>query len=86
MELILDQNLMTNGKVSRNEQVFGEKIGIMGKIFGCWHRELSRPFTNKRSSYRSCLSCGAMKRFDTESLKTFGPFYHPPVVSPETVR
>jgi hypothetical protein len=59
--------------------VFGEKIGIMGKLFGCWHKELSRPFTNRRTSYRSCLNCGALKKFDTENLKTSGPFYYPNV-------
>ena len=25
--------------------VFGEKVGLMGKIFGCGHEELSRPFS-----------------------------------------
>jgi len=25
--------------------VFGEKVGLMGKIFGCGHEELNRPFS-----------------------------------------
>jgi hypothetical protein len=68
------------------EKAFGEKIGLIGKLFGCWHKELSRPFTNEKSSYRVCLSCGAMKQFDTSNLKTYGPFYHPPAISLEIKR
>lgn len=86
MELVLDQNRLTEVATFGNDRVFGEKIGIMGKLFGCWHKELSRPFSNRKSSYRACLNCGAMKRFDTENLKTFGPFYYPPVVSPDARR
>ena len=86
MELVLDQNRLTEVATFSNDRVFGEKIGIMGKLFGCWHKELSRPFSNRKSSYRACLNCGAMKRFDTENLKTFGPFYYPPVVSPDARR
>lgn len=86
MELVFDQNRISAAATFGEGNIFGERIGLFGKLFGCWHKELSRPFTNKRSSYRSCLNCGALKRFDTESLKTFGPFYYPPVISPEAKR
>lgn len=81
MQAILDQNLIADTVINRTEGLFGDKIGIFGKIFGCWHKELSRPFTAKRSSYRACLDCGARKRFDSDSLRTIGPFYYPPAVS-----
>lgn len=57
---------------------FGRKIGLIGRLFGCNHRDLSRPFTREKVSYRSCLGCGARKKFDAESLVTYGSFYYPP--------
>ncbi len=59
-------------------QVFGEKVGILVRLFGCGHRNLSRPFSHKRTAYRACLQCGARKRFDTQTLRTFGGFYNSP--------
>lgn len=81
----LEQNLIAQSVLNRTENVFGDKIGFMGKLFGCWHKELSRPFTNKKSSYRACLNCGALKKFDTETLKTVGPFYYPPTISRDKI-
>lgn len=81
MELILEQNRIAQAVLNRTDKVFGDKIGIMGKLFGCWHKELSRPFSNQNESYRACLNCGARKQFDAENLKTFGPFYYPPIIS-----
>jgi len=34
--------------------VFGEKVGLMGKIFGCGHEELSRPFSRSDIGFREC--------------------------------
>ncbi len=82
MNQVLDQNRIAQTLLEKGNRVFGEKIGIMGKIFGCWHKRLTRPFTNQKASYRACLECGALKRFDTETLQTVGPFYYPPVISP----
>jgi len=61
-------------------QVFGEKVGLFGKVFGCWHEKLSRPFSQEKIAYRSCLECGARKQFDSETLETHGAFYFPPLV------
>ena len=83
MELVLEQNQIAKTVLNNNEQIFGERIGIMGKIFGCWHKKLTRPFTVQKSSYRACLECGARKKFDTDTLKTVGPFYYPPAISLE---
>ena len=83
MNIVLEQNRIAQSILNRTDRVFGEKIGIMGKIFGCWHKQLSRPFTNQKSSYRACLHCGALKRFEPETLKTVGPFYYPPTISLE---
>jgi hypothetical protein len=81
MELVLEQNTIAENILNRTEGVFGDKIGLLGTMFGCWHKELSRPFTSVKESYRVCLDCGARKQFDTQTLKTFGPFYYPPAIT-----
>ena len=60
---------------------FGKKIGVIASLFGCRHNNLSRPFTTNKVSYRTCLSCGARKRFDPEKLVTHRAFYYPPEVA-----
>lgn len=81
MQTFLEQNLIAAAVIDRTNGSFGRKIGVFGKLFGCWHKELSRPFTNKKGSYRTCLICGARKEFDTKSFKTLGTFYYPPSVA-----
>lgn len=81
MEAILDQRRIAQTVLNRTEGAFGTRIGLLGKIFGCWHKNMSRPFTNRNASYRACVDCGARKQFDTQTLKTFGPFYFPPSIS-----
>lgn len=74
--------LWENRKTGKqNRESFGKRIGLFGRLFGCFHRDLSRPFTRESVSYRSCLDCGARKRFDADSLKTYGSFYYPPEVA-----
>lgn len=82
MEAILEQNYIAEMIIDRTDGAFGKKIGIIGKIFGCWHKKMSRPFSNKSGAYRSCLECGARKPFDTKTLRTHGSFYYPPTISP----
>ncbi len=81
MEGILEQNLIAERVIDTTDSSLGTKIGLLGTLFGCWHKDLSRPFTNKKVSYRVCTDCGARKVFDTESFKTLGTFYYPPSVS-----
>jgi hypothetical protein len=81
MQLILEQNFIAENAINRTDGAFGAKIGLFGKIFGCWHSGLSRPFTNAAGSYRVCMECGARRPFDTETLKTFGSFYYPPTIT-----
>lgn len=78
MQAVLEQNTIAESVVNRADDAFGGKIGLLGKLFGCWHKQLSRPFTIGRASYCACLNCGARKRFDTETLRTFGAFHYPP--------
>lgn len=74
MEAVLTQKqVWTKEKIRKTEQ----RVGLLAGIFGCWHKELSRPFTTKNDSYRACLHCGARRHFDPENLRTFGGFYFP---------
>lgn len=51
-------------------------LQMLASIFGCQHRRISRPFTRQGQSYRACLGCGARTRFDLQTWKTSGEFYH----------
>ncbi len=81
MQRILEQNYIAKEIINRTDGAFGARIGIFGKMFGCWHGHLSRPFTSEKESYRVCLECGARKHFDAQTLKTFGSFHYPPAIS-----
>lgn len=86
MQGILEQKLTVTPIAEDVDSLVGKKIGLFGKLFGCWHKQLSRPFTSKNSSYRTCLECGARRKFNPENLKTSGPFYFPPSVKPDPFR
>jgi hypothetical protein len=74
MEAVLEQKqVWKNNKIKKNEK----PVGFFAGIFGCWHKELSRPFTTQKESYRVCTHCGARRHFDPETLETYGQFYFP---------
>lgn len=79
LELVEEQKF-----INKDEQ-FGGKIGLISTLFGCRHKDLSRPFTFATQSYRVCLRCGARRHFDTRTLQTYGAFYFPPVDSNKSV-
>jgi len=47
------------------------------RIFGCWHVNLSRPISRGNETYRTCVACGARRRFDLEQWEMVGSFYYP---------
>lgn len=49
----------------------------MARILGCWHVKMSRPFTRGNETYRTCIACGARRRFDLDHWKMVGSFYYP---------
>ena len=81
MQAILEQNKAAESLINKTDEAFGKKIGLIGALFGCWHKEISRPFTIGNNSYRACVHCGARKHFDTNTLETYGSFHYPPAVS-----
>lgn len=82
--IILDANYkIDENKTAVEHNFFGEKVGLLGKLFGCGHQNLSRPFSKNNVGYRSCLNCGARKQFNPKTLETFGSFYFPPIIKAE---
>jgi hypothetical protein len=56
----------------------GSKVRrVAARIFGCWHLNMSRPFSRGNESYRTCVACGARRLFDLERWKMVGSFYYP---------
>jgi hypothetical protein len=81
MQTIILDNLVESIEIEKKKQgVFGDRVGFLGRLFGCWHENLSRPFVQDKTAYRSCLECGARRQFDPQTLKTHGAFYYPPIV------
>src|SRR5262245_46570700 len=50
--------------------------GLISRLFGCWHRQLSWPFTVDGETYRVCLRCGARRQFKPDVWMTVGGYYH----------
>lgn len=50
---------------------------VVSKIWSCWHRKMSRPFTHDGETYRVCLKCGMRREFDLEAWKTGHSYYFP---------
>ena len=80
MQTILLEDVIGSSRATTDQIVFGKKFGFFGKLFGCWHENLSRPFELNAAIYRTCLQCRARKHFNTETLQTHGTFYYPPIV------
>ena len=50
--------------------------GLMARLFGCRHNQMSRPFSVNGQSYRSCVDCGARRQFNVDSWKMQGDYYY----------
>jgi hypothetical protein len=74
----MKSNGESNLMLAESANFFGRKIGLVATLFGCWHKNLSRPFTYGKESYRVCLNCGARKDFNAETFTTSSSFYYPP--------
>ena len=46
------------------------------RLFGCWHTEMSRPFTRDGETERVCMGCGARRQFDVKSWEMVGTYYY----------
>jgi hypothetical protein len=72
-EALLNQHVLTNHSTGNFLNVAAQRV--VDRVFGCWHHDLSRPFTSSGRTYRVCVKCGMSRRFDTNKWKTFGPYH-----------
>ena len=56
---------------------FAKIENALGRVFGCWHLKMSLPFTRGTDTYRTCVTCGARRRFDLDQWTMVGVFYYP---------
>jgi hypothetical protein len=77
MQAVLEQELV-NPVVARQPEIDGRKVSVLASLFGCWHKHLSRPISDKHSTYQVCAECGARRRYDTDEFRPKGRFYYPP--------
>jgi hypothetical protein len=54
----------------------GKISNFVTRVFGCWHGELSRPFSREGRAYRTCLSCGAQRQFNLGNWEMQGKFFY----------
>jgi len=45
-------------KLPRQQVVKLRLQTVVERLFGCWHRNVSRPFTISGRTYEVCLDCG----------------------------
>jgi hypothetical protein len=75
----MEANQLTNHPSSGQINVshLTEKVGgWLSRVFGCRHKELSRPFSDQGQTYRACLSCGARRQFNLGRWTMQGDFYY----------
>jgi len=73
MEQVIEQ---TRLDISISERFAKMKKGVR-RVFGCWHLKMSLPFTRGAETYRTCVTCGARRRFDLDQWSMVGGFYYP---------
>ena len=62
-------------------QMAGTVSDWLTRVFGCWHTDMSRPFTRDGESYRACLNCGAHRKFDPARWEMVGAYYYKAVMN-----
>jgi hypothetical protein len=63
-------------EVNIMQAVAGKISTFVTRVFGCWHGELSRPFSRGGRAYRKCLSCGAQRQFNLGNWEMQGKFFY----------
>ena len=70
------QAIMGNSNVLQGIPSGGGVGTWFTRLFGCWHRQMSRPFSNQGQTYRTCLNCGAGRKFNVGRWEMQGSFYY----------
>jgi hypothetical protein len=48
---------------------------VFRRLVGCRHSLMSQPYTVNDQPYRTCLECGARRRFDRYTWAKLHPYY-----------
>jgi hypothetical protein len=70
-----------NSYFKQNNPSGGAIGNLMARVFGCWHREMSRPFSSQGQTYRTCLHCGARRQFNLGRWEMQGRYYYRPAAN-----
>jgi len=68
--------MANNSRVLQNIPSGGGIGNWVTRLLGCWHKEMSRPFSHKGQAYRTCLNCGASRKFNVGRWEMQGSFYY----------
>jgi len=68
--------MTTDSKVLQSIPSGGGIGKLVTRLLGCWHREMSRPFSHKGQAYRTCLNCGASRKFNVGRWEMQGSYYY----------
>jgi hypothetical protein len=71
-QAIIDNNSNITSKTSSG----GGAGNWLTRLLGCWHKEMSRPFSIQGQTYRTCLDCGARRQFNLGRWEMQGDFYY----------
>lgn len=63
--------------VEKETEVFGERVGIFARVFGCRHYRMSRPVTTNKVTYQYCSECGIRRKYDPVTFKPERELYYP---------
>jgi len=69
---LTNQGIVEIGATTGN----GRLGDFVARILGCWHTQMSRPFSHQGQAYRSCLNCGAQRKFNLGNWEMQGSFYY----------
>jgi hypothetical protein len=64
-----------NSHVIEHNPSGGAIGGVIARLFGCRHKQISRPFSSQGQTYRTCLDCGARRQFNLRRWEMQGDFY-----------
>jgi hypothetical protein len=74
-------DLYGNGERTRRWKFSKALTSRLAELFGCPHKEMSRPFSRQGETYRVCIDCGARRSFDDKTWNSSGPYYFKPARS-----
>ncbi len=67
-----------NGERMRLSKIGRLLDRLFVEIFGCQHRQMSRPFSRHGETYRVCITCGGRRQFDEKTWNSSGSYYYKP--------